>query len=455
MSKSNAGKETAHAAGPVAVPILRDPVMDLARVCFLAVVVVGHLLMLGASVDVDGKLVLERTLARQPWFTPATWIALIVPLFFVIGGLVGAQAWRRTAARGGTAAEFIRGRFLRLARPAIPLFACLSVAILVMRLAGLDADTADKIATGVTLPLWFLAAYTFCQAFLPGMTALHDRAPILTLGGLAIAAIALDVIRNTTGIQELGLLNMIFVWLFIQQLGIWATDGWFAARSRGRLVLLAVASYATLGLITTVGRYPANILDNLNPPTVVLAVLAIAQFSLLMLLHPLLTRAMRGRAMQVIVSAVGSRLMTVYLWHLPILALIVGLLLLTPLPPPAPGSGMWWATRPVILLVGILVLIVVARVLGRFERPVPSYRWFGFRVSDWSIGISTSLLMIPPFTVMVFGLNLVVAVTGTLFLMVAVFLQRPTGNTVQTRPANRSYPTVHEPASRERAGPRP
>ena len=129
-----------------------------------------------------------------------------------------------------------------------------------------------------------------------------------------------------------------------------------------------------------------------------LAVLAIAQFSLLMLLHPLLTRAMRRRPVQVIVSAVGSRLMTVYLWHLPILA-----------------------------------LIVVARVLGRFERPVPSYRWFGFRVSDWSIGISTSLLIIPPFTVMVFGLNLTVAITGTLLLIVAVLLQRPTGNTIQTR----------------------
>ncbi len=446
MSKSNAGVETAHAAAAGA-PFLRDPVMDLARVGCLALVVVGHLLMIGASVGFDGKLVLQRTLGLQPWFTPVTWIALIIPLFFVIGGLVGAQAWRRTAARGGTAAEFIRGRFQRLARPAIPLFAFLSAAILVMRLAGLDADTADAIATGVALPLWFLGAYAFCQAFLPGMTALHDRAPILTLGGLALSAIALDVARDTTGIQEFGLLNMIFVWLFIQQLGIWAADGWFRARSRGALVLLAAASYFTLGLLTTVGRYPANILDNLNPPTVVLAVVAIAQFSLLMLLHPLLTRAMRGRAIQVIVSAVGSRLMTVYLWHLPILALIVGLLLLTPLPSPAPGSGMWWATRPLILLMGILVLIVVARVLGRFERSVPTYRWFGFRVSDWSIGISMSLLIVPPFTIMLFGLNLTVAIAGTVLLMVAVFLQRPAGNTVQTRPAGRSRLTTHEPAT--------
>ncbi len=427
MDKLRTHQETVHAATAVASP--RDPVMDLARVGCLALVVVGHLLMLGASVDVDGRLVIERTLLLQPWFTPVTWVALIMPLFFVVGGLVGAQAWRRAEARGVTAAEFIRGRFQRLARPAVPLFACLSLAILVMRLSGLDADTADKIATGVASPLWFLAAYTFCQAFLPGMTALHERAPILTIGSLAVAAIAFDIIRNTTGIQELGLLNMMFVWLFIQQLGIWAADGWFAARSRGTLLLLAAASYVTLGLLTTLGRYPANILDNLNPPTIVLAVVAIAQFSLLMLLHPLLTRAMRGRALRAIVSAAGSRLMTVYLWHLPILALIVGLLLLTPLPSPAPGSGMWWATRPLILLMGLLVLLGVARVLGRFERPVPSYRRFGFRVSDWSIGISTSLLMIPPFTVMVFGLNLVVAATGTLFLLVAVFLQRPIDRT--------------------------
>lgn len=404
----------------------RDPVMDLARVVCLALVVAGHLLMLGASVTSTDGLVIQRTLVLEPWFTAVTWVAQVMPLFFVVGGFVGVQAWRRTEALGGSAAEFIRRRFLRLARPAVPLFAFLSAAILVMQFAGLDPDTVAEIATGVASPLWFLAAYTFSQAYLPGMAALHSRAPVRTLAGLAAVAVALDVVRYSTGMPVLGLLNMIFVWLFIQQLGIWAADGWFAARSRRSLLLLAALGYVALGAMTTLGPYPANMLDNLNPPTVALAVFAIAQFSLLMLLHPLLSTMMRSKAMRLIVAAISGRLMTVFLWHLPVLALIVGLLLVTPLPAPEPGSAAWWLTRPVILAIAILALLGLSRVLGRFERPVLARTGEEFRVSDWGIGISTALMIIPPFTVMLFGLNLPIAVTGTVLLAVAVLLQRPT-----------------------------
>lgn len=406
-------------------PAHRDLAMDLARVACLAFVVVGHLLMLGASVNASNGLVLERTLLRQTWLTPATWVAQVMPLFFMVGGFVGVQAWRRTEARGGTAAEFIRGRIQRLARPAVPLFAFLSLAIVVLHLSGVAPHSVAQIATGVASPLWFLAAYTFSQAYLPGMATLHARAPVCTLAGLAACAVVVDIVSITTGTPVLGLLNMIFVWLFVQQLGIWAAGGWFAARSRATLLLLVVGSYAALGLVTTWGPYPANMLDNLNPPTVTLIPLGVAQFSILMLLHPLLTRLMRLHAVRLLVSAIGRRLMTVYLWHLPVLGLIVGLLLLTPIPSPAPGSIGWWATRPVVLAIAILALVGVSWALGRFELPVPVPDGDETRVSDWSIGASTALLIIPPFTVMVFGLDLVIAVTGTVLLLVAVGLQRP------------------------------
>lgn len=424
-------------------PVQRDLVMDLARVFALALVVVGHLLMMGASVSVSDDLVIERTLLLQPWLTPATWVAQVMPLFFMVGGFVGVQAWRRTEARGGSAAEFIRGRFQRLARPAVPLFAFLTLAILVLHLFGVAPQSVAQIATGVASPLWFLAAYTFSQAYLPGMATLHERAPIRTLAGLAVTAIVVDVVSLATRMPVLGLLNMMVVWLLIQQLGIWAADGWFAARSRTSLVLLTVGSYVTLGVLTTLGPYPANMLDNLNPPTLALIPLGVAQFSILMLLHPLFTRLMHQNPVRAVVSAIGRRLMTIYLWHLPVFALVVGLLLLTPLPSPAPGSAAWWLTRPAILAIAILALVGISWALGRFEQPIPASDRNGARSPDWSIGVSTALLIIPPFTVMVFGLNLAIAATGTALLALAVWLQRP-------RPVSRGRDARHRVRARKR-----
>jgi fucose 4-O-acetylase-like acetyltransferase len=415
----------------------RDPVMDLARVICLTLVVVGHLFMLGASVTRGDGLVIEQTLMLQPWLAPVTWIAQVMPLFFAVGGFVGVQAWRRIDARGGSAAEFIRGRFQRLARPTVPLFAFLSAAILVMHLTGLDPRSIAAIATGVASPLWFLAAYTFSQAYLPGMAALHARAPVRTITGLFLGAVVLDLVRTISGVPVLGLLNMIFVWLFIQQLGIWAADGWFA-RSRPSLLLLSAASYGVLAALTRLGLYSANMIDNLNPPTVALILLAVGQFSLLMFFYPLLGRLMRTGPMRVLVSAIGARLMTIYLWHLPVLALIVGLLLLTPLPMPEPGSAAWWWTRPVVLAIAIAALIAISRLLGRFERPVRARPGDRQEVSDWRIGVSTALMIIPPFTVMVFGLDLAIAVTGTVLLAIAVRLQQqPSAPARRGRPQRR------------------
>jgi len=72
LGKSTRGQVAAVASGWAAP---RDPVMDLARVTGLAVVVViiGHLLMLGASVAGDHRPVVEGTLTLQAWFTPVTW----------------------------------------------------------------------------------------------------------------------------------------------------------------------------------------------------------------------------------------------------------------------------------------------------------------------------------------------------------------------------------------------
>ena len=177
MSESSASRSATPMPGRTA----RDPVMDLVRVLCVVVVVIGHMLMIGAAVVPGRGLVIERTLLETNWIGPVTWIAQIMPLFFVVGGFVGIGAWRRIEASGGTAADFIRSRILRLARPSIALFAALAVGVLVMHLTGVDPESIRLIGIGISSPLWFLAAYSFAQAYLPGLATFHARAPWWTL----------------------------------------------------------------------------------------------------------------------------------------------------------------------------------------------------------------------------------------------------------------------------------
>lgn len=410
-----------HAAGFIPAGSTRDPVMDLVRVLCVAIVVVGHLLMIGATIRPGHGLVVERTLLETNWIGPVTWIAQVMPLFFVVGGFAGIGAWRRLEGAGGSAADFIRSRILRLARPAIGLFAALAFGIVVMHLAGVDPASIQLIGLGLSTPLWFLAAYAFAQAYLPGLATFHALAPWWTLGVLAAGALTFDVLRFATGIEVLGILNMTFVWLFAQQLGFWVADGWFRARTRVTVAAIGLGAYALLAGLVVIG-YPGNMLDNLNPPTFALVALAVGQTCLLVLAHPALTRVIAFRPVRALVAIVGARLMTIYLWHLPVLALVIGLLLLTPLPSPEAGSAAWWLTRPIIFAVMVGLLTVISMLLGRLERPAASS---AHHATDRATGLAAACMVIPQFSEIVFGFGFAVAASSALVLTAAVLVERP------------------------------
>ena len=301
----------------------RDLTLDLARVFAVLLVVVIHLLEVGVGTGKHG-LTISRPLEHQPWFDAVTWVFQIMPLFFVVGGFASLTAWRSLGRRGGGAADYVTTRVLRLAQPAFPLFVFYVVVVGGATLIGVDPKLLGPVVLGAGSPLWFLAAYGLCQAVVPFAVHWHLRAPKRTLLVLLIGAIIVDAARYSTGNAAVGLLNLFFVWVLIQQLGFWYADGWFDRRSWWQLVLVALASWATLFPLTIWGPYSPDMLTNLNPPTVPLIALGLSQACVLRLLRPVLARLMRTRGARAAVFLIGSRLMTIYLWHLPIIIILAG-----------------------------------------------------------------------------------------------------------------------------------
>lgn len=396
----------------------RDLTLDLARVFCVVLVVVIHLLMVGVGLDADGRIVVSRPLESQSWFALGTWAGQIMPLFFVVGGFAAITAWRSLVRRGGTASEFVRGRVLRLAQPALPLYVFYVVVIGGARLVGLPADLIEVAVTGAASPLWFLAAYTLCQSLVPTMVEWHRRAPRRTLVVLLAGAVIVDAVRYGVGIEQIGLANLFFVWLFVQQVGFWYADGWFAARSRWQLVLGAALGYAALVPLTVLGPYSDDMLTNLNPPTVPLIALAIAQACVLRLLRPALARLMNTHAARAVVFVVGSRLMTIYLWHLPVILAITGIGLLIPGGSPAPASAAWWWSRPVLFVVVLAAVFALSFLVGRWEAP----RELGAVPSPAIVAVGAVLSFIPSFLVMEFFIDLPIALIGSALLSVSILM---------------------------------
>lgn len=402
----------------------RDAVVDLVRVACILVVVLGHLLMVGVGVDPSGRILLSRPIEQQPWFVSVTWAGQVMPLFFALGGFTAVTSWHRRRARGGTAADFVRSRTLRLAAPALPLFAAVTVAATVATVAGIDPWLRDAIIAGIGVPLWFLAAYLLVQSLVPWLAELHDRAPWRTLTALAAAALAVDVARLVTDSREIGLLNLVFVGAFVQQLGFWYADGWYGRRTRLQLAALAAGAYALAWFGVAAGWHAPNMLTNLDPPTVSLMMLGVAQLCLLTLFHPALARLMASRPAQAAVSFVSARAMTLYLWHMPVIVAIAGLSLLVPDAAPDPGGAVWWIGRPVVFAVVLLAVWLLSYPLGRFERFAVAAPEAFRRPSTTAIVVAAVFALVPLLAVILRSLDLVLAAIGTLLLAASVVLDR-------------------------------
>lgn len=349
----------------------RDAAIDAARAACLVVVFALHAMMVGVSVGAGGP-VLENALEHWGGFAAATWFVQIMPLFFVIGGYSAWSQWRRMQERGADAAAYVRGRLARLVRPAIALVAVVGLALAALTLAGLPAEVVATAGFRIGQPLWFLAVYLACTSLVPLMARAHARHPFATVGALLAVVVVVDGVRMTTGVDAIGFANLLAVWLLVQQGGFFLADGTVERMPRAARLIVALAALGVLAALTLAGPYSPDLLMNLNPPTVCLVVLGVAQLMLFSLVRPALRRwAARPRPARTI-ARFGEWGMTLYLWHMPAFVLLAGVLLwlhgLVGLALPVPLTPEWWATRPVWLVAAAGATALLVLVFARWER---------------------------------------------------------------------------------------
>jgi fucose 4-O-acetylase-like acetyltransferase len=349
---------------------VRDGGIDAVRAVLLMVVVALHSLMVGVGVGAGG-VEMTNAFENQAWFAPVSWLVQVMPLFFVVGGFASITQWRSLRTKGVSPAQYVRSRIERLVRPAVALVAVVGAALAAMTVLGVPAEVVATASFRIGQPLWFLGVYILCSALVPMMTRAHEEARWCTPLLLAAAVVLVDLTRLASGVAAVGFLNLLFVWLLVQQLGFWLADGAVDALSRRGRAGTLVAALAVL-LVLTTGPYPADMFVNLNPPTVCLVLLGVAQLMAFSLLRPRFAALAAEPRSGAIIGALGRCGMTVYLWHLPVLiglsALLIGAHTAFGGLLPAPLGGDWWASRPLWLLCVAAAAVPVVALFTRFER---------------------------------------------------------------------------------------
>lgn len=360
-------------------PDERDRYADLIRVVAILVVVYGHWMVAVVLVD-DGELVTTQLLVVEPWTRVATWVAQVMPLFFLVGGRVNAGSLRRAQEAGLSTSAWVRKRSRRLLRPMLPLLALWVPLGPVLALAGVAEGLLEVAIETAFIPLWFFVVYLLVIVLAPVTWWLHRRFGLwlLPLGAVLVAAVdALD----RADVPGVGQANYLLVFGLAHQLGyLWAQE---RLPVGPRALHLAWAGLgAALGLVALLG-YPGSMVglqadadSNATPPTLALLALTVAQLGVVLAARRPVTAWLHRHPLPwAAVASLGTAIITIFLWHMSVLVVVASLTHLTGWwPEMTEIDRLWWSLRPVWLALCTLALVPLVLVFRGFEGagdPVP------------------------------------------------------------------------------------
>ncbi|MDH6194372.1 surface polysaccharide O-acyltransferase-like enzyme [Mycobacterium frederiksbergense] len=349
----------------------RDRAVDVARLGALVVVMFGHCALLLATID-SGGVRIGNILGALPALAPVTWVLQVMPLFFLAGGAAGAYSWRPGTPWGA----WLLARAQRLCRPVFWYLAVWTVVLVVVH-ATMGAASAAALGRECVALLWFLGVYLVTLAFVPALMRLHTgRALALVVGGLIGAAGVVDAIRFAVGTPEAGTANLIIVWLIPVVIGVAYARHLIGVRTA---LALSVTVFTAQVILALTGIYDVSLVvtgtervSNVSPPTLLLALHCTWMSCLFVALaNPVRRWAARPRVWYVLATGNGGA-MTLYLWHIPVIAVAafslhaVGL---DAFDPHAPGFWPHLAVRAVLFAV---LMAGAFRLLSPLEhRPLP------------------------------------------------------------------------------------
>ncbi|HUF33031.1 MAG TPA: acyltransferase [Acidimicrobiales bacterium] len=353
----------------------RDRALDLVRAVAIWAVVLGHWMLIAVT-ETEGTLDGVNALGRLGWTHPLTWLFQVMPLFFLVGGVVNATSLARHRQLGGDLAGWVLRRYRRLLVPASAPLGVLVVAVALGRAAGVDADLLGTGAWVATVPLWFLAAYLAMVALTPASVAASRRWGLLVPAAGALVVGLGDVARMTLDDPWMAEGSYLVGWLVVHQLGVAWQGGRLQAGVRAGLAVAGAGGVALVGL-TVLGPYPVSMvavpggdLQNTEPPTLALLALAVTQAGLLLAAHHRLGWWLRRPRRWAAVARVQSMVLTLFLWHMA--AAVVAAVALHGtgvFPVEAIGSGRWWLLRLPWLAMCAVVLAALVAAFARLDDP--------------------------------------------------------------------------------------
>lgn len=408
MTDSVATKPKTFADFARATPPERERVVDFLRAFSILSVVIGHWLISYITQDENGIISGTNALGGMKYGWLLTWIFQVMPIFFFVGGYanyVGVRSFRR---RNLSYAAFLTSRVRRMLKPVITLlFVWVPVNFIIDWRNFRTEDFAHLLSKIITQPLWFIGVYVIVTALAWPLYSLHLKWGAKFLIFSAAIPFFVDWMHFGWKIEAVGYLN-IFIWIWVHQLGFAYADGTLLASASdktdrkttalwkkfgglfmailggiGLFFCSGIKKFGDVSVLHTIAKtlhidhlpYPPSMvglpdekISNMNPPTVAIMFLAIAQIGLVIIFRDRLQKILMGHRIWTFTVSINSMILTIFCWHQSALVITTLARFSLNINEPKVATGMWWATRPLLLGCYAAVLACIVPIFWKYER---------------------------------------------------------------------------------------
>ena len=352
----------------------RNRYVDFLRSVSILVVIVGHWLV-STAWYADGAMTTGHLLKDQPQMQWLTWIFQVMPIFFIVGGYSNAVSLESARRKGIGYAGWLYARLNRLVAPLLVLLVAWAAIAVIMDFFNVSPALIQLASRAALIPTWFLAIYIMVVTLAPVSYKFWRRLGFTSFWIFVAVAALTDVAFFAADVRWLGWSNFFWVWLAVHHLGFAWRDGRMGSATQ--LLIYSACGFLVLWLLIYYGPYPLAMvgspdqgLSNTSPPKITLVALAIFQFGLLLALENPMRQALTNLRLWTATVLINSMIMTVYLWHITVMVIFVGVLFLLG------GSGLgiepgttdWWISRSIWIMVLLILLLPVALLLSPLER---------------------------------------------------------------------------------------
>ena len=265
--------------------------------------------------------------------TSYTWFTVGMALFFFSVGFTNKIAWYSNVGRDGSQWKFLTDRVNALLGPVIVWIFVITISLnIYTRQTNVPLfftsqdDGIVPLTEFIMWPLWLVSIYLVVVIFSPLTLFLHKTNPYITLTAFILSTVIIDTFDFPLAFSYLRLINYLFFWLSIHQLGYFFADGKIFKFKISFFISLSILSFGYLFYknnssdeFMSLSSYRLILTSNEDPPTLYYLIASLGLSSLLLTLRKPIEEILKNKTIWNIFSYIHANIFTLFLWHIFIL----------------------------------------------------------------------------------------------------------------------------------------